>query len=179
MPMTWLTGAAAHTARRVDRLKREESVEALRARPLWARVPADPKPVFAPRARIVEIRFSDPVKGLLVMREKATGAEAARIASQAELDGADAVAIWVERNFHAGDYAHLDAARAACPNLFLIARDLLVDQWQIERCRAGGADAIELIPELLGPALSAAADGIRRTGLTPVVFGDALRVRAA
>ncbi|MDE2511379.1 MAG: hypothetical protein KGL74_09675 [Elusimicrobia bacterium] len=179
MPLNWLAGAAAHAARRVERLKREESVEALRARPMWARTAFEPAPVFVPGARITEIRFADPEKGLLVPRERATETEAVRLAVEAERNGSGAVALFVERNFHAGDYLHLDAVRVACPNLFLIARDLLVDPWQIERVRAGGADAIELIPELLGPALPATAAAIRDMGLTPVIFGPGLTVRAA
>ena len=179
MPLNWLAGAAAHAARRVERLKREESVEALRAKPMWARTTLDPKPVFAPGAHITEIRFADPERGLLVPREKATDIEAARLAVEAVRNGSVAVAVFVERNFHAGDYLHLDAVRAACPDVFLIARDLLVDPWQIERCRAGGADAIELIPDLLGPALPATAAAIRNMGLTPVIIGPDLKVRPA
>ena len=177
--MNWLAGAAAHAARRVERLKREESVEALRAKPMWARTALDPKPVFASGARITEIRFADPERGLLVPREKATEAEAVRLAVEAERNGSSAVALFTERNFHAGDYLHLDAVRLACPNLFLIARDLLVDPWQIERVRAGGADAIELIPDLLGPALPATAAAIRDMGLEPVIIGPDLKIRPA
>lgn len=179
MPLNWLAGAAAHAARRVERLKREESAEALRARPMWARTAHDPKAIFAPGARIAEIRFADPERGLLVPREKATDVEAARLAVEAVKNGCAAVAVFVERNFHAGDYLHLDAVRLACPGAFLIARDLLVDPWQIERARAGGADAVELIPELLGPALPATAAAIKDMGLTPVVFGPGLSVRPA
>lgn len=169
--MNWLGGAAAHAARRVDRLKREEPVEALRAKPLYARLGRDLAPALAPGARVVEIRFADPERGLLVPRENATAEEAVRLAAEAARSGAAAVSVWVERNFHAGDYAHLDAVRAACPELLLIARDLIVDPWQIERCRAGGADAIELIPELLGPALAATAAAVRETGLAPLIAG--------
>jgi indole-3-glycerol phosphate synthase len=173
-----LTGMAAHAARRVERLKREESVEALRGRPLYARVARSLVPALAPGARVVEIRFADPEGGLLVPREKATAAEAARLAAEAERGGAAAVAVWAERNFHAGDYAHLDAVRAACPVLLLIARDVVLDPWQLERCRAAGADGIELIPEVLGAALDATAEAARALGLTPVVLGPGLTVRA-
>ena len=50
--MTSLSGMAAHVARRVDRLKKEEPVESLRARPLYARVAHDLAPALAPNARI-------------------------------------------------------------------------------------------------------------------------------
>jgi indole-3-glycerol phosphate synthase len=168
---------AAHVARRVERLKREEPIESLRVRPLYARVPRDPAPALASGARIVEVRFATP-EGLLVLREKATAEEAARRSVEAERQGAAAVAVWVERNFHAGDYAHLEAARTACPKLLLIARDVVVDPWQLERCRAAGADAVELMQDLLGHGLDATAAAARALGLTPVTIGPGLAVRA-
>lgn len=175
--MTGLAGMAAHAARRVERLKKEEPVESLRARPLYARLARDMALAFRPRARIAEVRFAEPGKGLLVIR--ATPEEAARLAFDAEKSGAAAVAVWVERNFHAGDYSHLEAARADCPDLLLIARDLVVDVWQLERARAAGADAVELNPDILGPALNATAAAARELGLAPVVFGPGLTVRPA
>ena len=175
--MTGLSAMAAHVARRVDRLKKEEPVESLRARPLYARLARDLAPALAPGARIVEVRFAEPGKGLLVIR--ATPEEAARLSSEAERRGAAAVAIWVERNFHAGDYSHLEAARADCPELLLIARDVVIDPWQLERARAAGADALELIPAVLGPALAATAAAVRNLGLTPVTIDPDLTVRLA
>jgi indole-3-glycerol phosphate synthase len=179
MPLTGLAGQAAHAARRVARLRREEPVESLRARPLYARPARDLAPALIPGARIVEIKFADPAGGFLVPRESATAEEAARRAAAAAAAGAGAVAVWTERNFHAGDYAHLDAVRAACPDLLLIARDLVTDLWQVERARAGGADAVELNPELLGAALPATAAAVRALGMTPVIVGPGLTVRAA
>ena len=175
--MTGLAGMAAHVARRVERLKKEEPVESLRARPLYARVARDLSPAIQPGARIAEVRFAEPGKGLLVIR--ATAEEAARLSSEAERRGAAAVAIWVERNFHAGDYAHLEAARADRAELLLIARDIVVDPWQLERCRAAGADAVELIPDVLGPALMATAAAVRNLGLTPVTIGPGLALHIA
>jgi indole-3-glycerol phosphate synthase len=175
--MTGLSGMAAHVARLVDRLKKDEPVESLRARPLYARVARDISPALQPNARIAEVRFAEPGKGLIAIR--ATAEEAARLSFEAQRRGASAVAIWVERNFHAGDYAHLEAARADCPDLLLIARDLVIDAWQLERCRAAGADAVELIPDLLGPALPVVADAARALGLAPVTIGPGLTVRLA
>lgn len=179
MPLSGLAGEAAHAARRVARLKREEPVELLRTRPLYARTALDMAPALIPGAKVFEVRFADLERGFLVPREKATPEEAARLAAEAAAAGSIAVAVWVERNFRAGDYSHLDAVRAACPGLRLIARDLVTDLWQVERARAGGADAVELVPELLGAALPATAAAVRALGLTPVVVGPGLTVRAA
>jgi indole-3-glycerol phosphate synthase len=172
-----LDGVAAHVARRVARLRGEEPLETLRARPLYLRAARDLAPAVAPGARVSEVRFADPDHGALVPVETATAQEAGRRAADAAARGADAVAIWVERNFHAGDYSHLEAARAACPDLTLIARDVIVDPWQIERARAAGADAVELLPDLLGPALAATAAAVRALGLTPVTIDSRLTVR--
>ena len=177
--MTSLSGMAAHVARRVERLKKEEPVEALRERPLYARAARTlPAPV-ARGARVAEVRFADPERGRLVPEGNATAKEAAERAAAAQKEGKHAVAIWVERNFHAGDWTHLEAARAACPGLFLIARDVVLDVWQLERARAAGADGVELNPEVLGPALEATAEAVRRLGLTPVVFGPGSTVSVA
>jgi indole-3-glycerol phosphate synthase len=177
--MIALSGMAAHAARRVDKLKKETSVESLRGRPLYARVARDLGPALKPGAKIVEVRFAEEGTGLLVRREFADAPAAAQRAIAAEKDGAAAVAIWCEHNFHAGDYGHLEAARAVCPELLLIARDLIIDPWQLERIRACGADAVELIPDLLGPAFNATAAATRNLGLTPVVFGPGLALRLA
>lgn len=164
-----LVGMAAHVARRVERLKAAEPVSALRGRELYGRLARDFSPALAEGARIVEVLFADPERGLLVPRERAVSQEAARLAAEAAAGGAAAVAVWVERNFHAGDYLHLEAARRACPELLLLARDVVIDPWQLERVRAAGADAIELIPALLGPALGPTAAAARALGLAAVV----------
>lgn len=175
--MTGLGGMAAHAAKRVARLKASEPVETLRGRRLYGRTPLDPAPLFAAGAVVAEVRFADPESGLLVPREKATAEEAARLAAEAAASGAVAVGVWCERNFHAGEYGHLEAVRVACPKLILVARDLVVDPWQIEAARASGADAVELVPELLGDALPAVADAVRAHGLAAVVWGPGPTVR--
>lgn len=157
---------AAHAARRVERLKAEETVESLRARPSYARVPRPFVP--PPGARVADLRFADPEKGLLVAGGEVTAAEAARRAAEALASGAWGVGIWTERNFHAGDYAHLDAVRAALPDAPLAMLDFIVDPWQLERARAGGADAVLLLPELLGPFHERLTEAARALGLTPL-----------
>lgn len=165
--MSRLQSMAAHVARRVDKLKVEEPVETLRLRPLYARPPREFGAAFAAPDRIIEVRFAHPDAGLLVPLESATPGEAARMSAEAAGHGAAAVAVWVERHFHAGDYSHMEAARGACPNLLLLARDIIVDPWQLERVRAAGADAVELVPDLLGTSLEATALLARDLGLTP------------
>lgn len=136
--------------------------------PLFARVPRGFEPT-AP-TRVAEVRFVDEEGRLLVPQPQAVAAQAARRAVQAAESGAPAVAIWVERNFHAGDWDHLEAARSALPDAVLLARDVVVDPWQLARARAAGADGVELLPGLLGALLPAFAASARGLGLTPLVW---------
>jgi indole-3-glycerol phosphate synthase len=165
-----LLGIAAHVAKRVQRLSAETPAGDLAERSLYIRTP---RPVdFV--AEWAELRFADPEKGFIVPKEKATAEEAARLAVESK---ATALAVWVERNFHAGDWEHLEAVRRALPDACLVARDFVVDPWQMVRARAAGADGVELMPAVLGPNLEAFAEGARKIGLTPVVFGEDGRPR--
>ena len=157
---------AAHAARRVERLKAESGVDALRARPLYARAPRDFSPALA--GRLADLRFADPEHGRLAPGEEISPEAAARRAGAALSEGCDGLAVWTERNFHAGDYEHLDAVRAACPDARILMMDYVVDIWQLERARAGGADAVLLMPDLLGSYLGRLAAAARALRLAPI-----------
>lgn len=165
-----LAGQAAHAQRRVERLKTQFPVEALRALPGYARTPRD----FAPALQgiVMDLRFATPGIGLLVSGGEVTVEYAAKRAVSALGRGATGIGVWTERNFHAGDYSHLDAVRAAVPDLPIAMMDYIVDPWQLERARAGGADAILLIPEVLGPYLERMTVAARALGLTPIAWED-------
>ncbi|MDD5301769.1 MAG: hypothetical protein PHS14_01565 [Elusimicrobia bacterium] len=165
-----LAGRAAHAARRVEKLKREHPVEALRALAGYARAPRD----FAPALSgiVMDLRFAEPGRGLLVSGGEVTAEYAARRAVSAVGRGATGLGVWTERNFHAGDYLHLDAVRAAVPDALVAMMDYVVDSWQLERARAGGADAILLIPELIGPHLERMRASARTLGLTPIAWDE-------
>jgi indole-3-glycerol phosphate synthase len=170
MSETDIKGMAAHAARRVERLKVQFPVEQLRALPGYARTPRD----FAPALKGVcmDLRFATPGIGLLVSGGEVTVEYAAKRAVSALGRGATGIGVWTERNFHAGDYPHLDAAREACPDVLIAMMDYVVDVWQLERARAGGADAVLLIPELLGPYLERMKASARELGLAPVAWDD-------
>lgn len=168
--MSELAGRAAHAARRVERLKIEYPVDVLRALPGYARAPRDFAPALA--GIVMDLRFAQPGIGLLVSGGEVTAEYAARRAVTAVGRGATGLGVWTERNFHAGDYAHLDAARAAAPDALIAMMDYVVDVWQLERARAGGADAVLLIPELLGPHLERMSVSARALGLTPIAWED-------
>ena len=165
-----LSGMAAHAARRVEKLKLQQPVGALRSLPGYERVPRDFSPALS--GIVMDLRFASPGIGLLVSGGEVTAEYAARRAVSAVGRGASGLGIWTERNFHAGDYAHLDAARAAVPEALIAMMDYVVDAWQLERARAGGADAVLLIPELLGPHLERMAASSRVLGLTPIAWDE-------
>ncbi|MBI4060485.1 MAG: hypothetical protein HY403_03560 [Elusimicrobia bacterium] len=164
-----LAGMAAHAARRVERLKAEQPVAVLRALPGYAREPRDFRPALS--GAVLDLRFAEPGRGLLLAGE-ASAEHAARRAVAAAGRGAAGLGVWTERNFHAGDYSHLDAVRAALPDVSLAMLDYVVDSWQLERARAGGADAVLLIPELLGPFLERMSAAARTLGLAPIAWED-------
>lgn len=162
--MDRLSAMAAHAARRVERLKAAEPVEELRRRPLYARAP---RPL--PPGGWTDLRFADPEKGLLASGGEVSPEGAVVRARAALASGAACLGIWTERHFHAGDYSHLDAVRAALPDAPLVMLDFVVDPWQVERARAGGADGVLLHAEILGPFLRRVESAARDLGLTPVI----------
>lgn len=147
---------AAHAARRVERLKRERPLQALRALPFYSR-PVNPPPPAG--SALIEIRFAGPDTGFRVPRERASAAEAASLAAES---GAAGIIVNVERNFHAGDWEHLSAVRAARPDAYLIARDLFLDPYQLECARAFGADAVILDERIAGAGARGALAGAAR-----------------
>lgn len=161
---------AAHAARRVERLKYTLTVEELRKRPLYARRPRPFEPAL--EGAIADLRFADPERGLLVEGGGVSAEAVAAAGADALKSGATGLAVWTERNFHAGDYPHLDAARGASPDALIAMMDYVVDPWQLERARAGGADAVLLIPELLGPFEKRMREACRALDLAALAWDD-------
>ena len=135
------TRIEAHARKRVERLKRERPVEALRSEPLYARTPRPLALLDRPDAWVGEVVFAIPPKGFL--SDTPPSAEEAVRRARAFFDaGAAAVCVNVERNFHGGAIEHFAAVRAAFPESPLIMRDCLVDEYQLELARAEGADGV-------------------------------------
>jgi indole-3-glycerol phosphate synthase len=95
-------------------------------------------------AIIAEIKRASPSAGRFV----SAGVSAGSIAAQYELGGASAISVLTEsRQFH-GSFADLRDARAAS-SLPILCKDLVVDELQIWKAAAFGADAVLLIIALL------------------------------
>ncbi len=169
--MSLLEGIIAHARRRVERLKREVPAEKLRAAPLYARPPRGLAGLLVPMGarRVAEVRFASPECGFRVPRGQATAEEAARWARAGVKGGAQAVSVMTERHFHAGDWSHVTAVRAALPEVCLIARDIVIDPYQLELARAHGADAVTLWGAVTGAHTAAMVDAARARGLGVVI----------
>ncbi len=167
--MSLVAAMAAHAARRAARLKREAAAED--PRELVRREPRGLAQLLArptPR-RVAEVRFASADEGFRVPREQANAEEAALRARAASAGGAHAISVWTERHFHAGDWTHLSAARRALPDAVLIARDLVVDEYQLDLARARGADAVTLWGAVSGQTTPALAAAARARGLGVIV----------
>lgn len=166
-----LSRIAAHTAKRVERFKRERPLDALKASPLYARAPRDFRDAFrgaGPRV-IAEVKFASPSEGFLREQAEASPARAAEIARAYGAAGAAAISVLTERNFFAGAPDFLGAVRGALPDAFLLMKDFVLDPYQLDLARAEGADCVLLIAAMLGGALPKLHELARERGLSVLV----------
>src|SRR5579872_1282570 len=102
-----------------------------------------------PAAIIAEIKRASPSLGAF-----AAGGDAARCAASYYAGGAAAVSVLTEPYYFHGDSRDLDAAKSAAP-LPVLCKDFVVDEFQVLKAAACGADATLLI------AAALAADQLR------------------
>ncbi len=157
--------------------KRAEVVEARRLRPLatvQASMASTPPPrdflaavIGGQRLRLIaEIKKRSPSAGLI--REDFDPVALARIYESA---GAAALSVLTDATYFSGDLSHIAAVKNAV-GLPVLRKDFLIDEYQVYESRAGGADAILLIAEILSPAqidaFSELADGLGMATLVEV-----------
>ena len=159
----------ARTIERVEILKKQRPVAALKDSPLYARKPLSLDAALhgdAPRI-IAEVKFHSPSEGLL--RPGASPKEAAEIAHAYARTGAAAISILTEPEYFHGDISFLAEARKELPNVPLLMKDFMVDPYQFEQARSIGADAILLIVALLGSRLNSMSEDARSLGLSVLI----------
>jgi indole-3-glycerol phosphate synthase len=138
---------AASTRRRVEAEKLKVPYGRLREEAARSRVPYDFRAEFLPEAVhvIAEIKLASPSRG-----DIAPSSDPAEIAKQYLDGGARAVSVLTEPEFFKGSALYLRQVRAACPEARLLMKDFVLDEYQLARARADGADCILLIVALLG-----------------------------
>jgi indole-3-glycerol phosphate synthase len=136
---------------RVAALRRERSVAALEADPLFraerrSMAAALRRPTGEPIRFLCEIKRASPSAG-----EIRPGADAPRIAESYRDAGASGLSLVTEEEFFRGRSEDLPAVRAA--GLPVLMKDFLVDPWQVAFARSLGADAVLLLISVEDPPL--------------------------
>jgi indole-3-glycerol phosphate synthase len=125
-------------------------------------------------AIIAEVKLRSPSAGDL-----RPGADPVAIAKAYERAGAAAVSVLTDATFFGGDLAHLQAVRAKAL-VPVLRKDFLLDEYDVFRGRAAGADAVLLIVTLLPPerlgAMLALAHELGMEALVEAHDEDELRV---
>jgi indole-3-glycerol phosphate synthase len=133
------------------RAQERESFASLRVRALSAPRPrslrtglqGEPEHRRRRPAIIAEIKLRSPSAG-----DIRPGADPIVIARAYERAGAAAVSVLTDATFFGGDLAHLEAVRAQVV-IPVLRKDFLIDEYEVFRSRAAGADAVLLIVALL------------------------------
>jgi len=140
--------AAASTARRLERSKRDKPGEALREACAASSAP----PSFL---RAVQRNAEDDIKVIAEIKRRSPSRgpirpdlRADEVAMSYERGGACAVSVLTEPEFFGGSMQDLALARAAVA-LPLLRKDFILDPYQLMEARAGGASAVLLIAALL------------------------------
>lgn len=94
---------------------------------------------------IAEIKFKSPSEG-----ELRQARDPVEIAREYILNGASAVSVLTERDFFDGSHDYLRQVRRENPDIPLLCKDFIVDEYQVLEAKLAGADAILLMVSVLG-----------------------------
>ena len=126
-------------------------------RDFWAAVAGGPPGVVA------EFKRRSPSRGDIALT-----ADPAVVAAAYARGGAVAVSVLTEPVWFGGSLDDLWAVRSAC-SLPVLAKDFIVDAYQVWQARAAGADAALLIVAAVGPNLAALVAAAGAAGVEPLV----------
>jgi indole-3-glycerol phosphate synthase len=148
--MDFLTEIMALKRARLERLKKERTLEAVRAQALDARQLAREHALRAALGGsdgvnvIAEFKRASPSKGII-----RADVEPAQMAREYEAGGAVAVSVLTEEDRFQGSLDDLRAVRAAV-GIPVLRKDFIFDDYQLYEAAAAGADALLLIVAALG-----------------------------
>ena len=165
--MSWLDDIVASKRRDIEALRRD----------VWAPATREPIDVVAalrrspgaPLRLVAEVKRKSPSAGALSW----VLSPAARAMAYAT-HGAAMVSVLCDAPFFDGGWAHVEQARAAFDVAGLatplLAKEFVLDETQIERARAAGADAVLLIARIVtSERLGELAEAARRQRIEPLV----------
>jgi indole-3-glycerol phosphate synthase len=140
-----LATIAAHVREVVAARQREESLAALRERPLYgAPTRGFAKALTGTQRRIVaEVKKASPSKGLIRADFDPVG-----IAKDYAAHGASAISVLTEERFFHGQLAYLEQIHANV-EVPLLRKDFMLDPYQIVEAKSFGADAVLFIAAML------------------------------
>lgn len=140
-----------HKAVEVARWKERTPLEALRRAALAAPPPRDFAAALRAASRaeglpglIAEVKKASPSRGVLQ-----PDFDAVRIAKAYAAGGAACLSVLTDEKFFQGSFENLAAIRASGVQLPLLAKEFVVEPYQLFKARASGADAVLLIAAVL------------------------------
>ena len=166
--MTILDEIIRHKRRDLERAKAQRSIaeQAELAEAMDDRVRGFRAALLsAPRPRVIaEIKRRSPSRGEI--RSDLDPVECAKACAEA---GAAALSVLTDERYFGGRLEFLQAARGTV-SLPLLRKDFIVDSYQVDEARVGGADAVLLITSVLSPsALGALRERAASLGLDALV----------
>lgn len=140
-----------YKARELDAMRAKLPLPALRALVLQAPPPRDFRGAIARRAQetgrpglIAEVKKASPSKGVIQ-----PDFDPVRIARAYEKGGAACLSVLTDEKFFQGSFDYLRDVRAAGVSCPLLAKEFIVEAYQLFKARASGADAALLIAAVL------------------------------
>lgn len=104
---------------------------------------------FQPFSIIAEIKRASPSQGEIAMN-----IDPISVAEQYIKAGASALSVLTEMDFFHGKLAYLEEIKSYHPDMCVLQKDFIIDEYQVWEAYLKGADAILLIMSLLGGELS-------------------------
>ncbi len=146
MTKTILDTITEHKRMEVLKRKNRKPLQQLKSKPLYNRVPENPKSFFEPDRPcvIAEYKRKSPSKGML-----SDSANPVPVVTAYKEGGASAASILTDRDFFGGSFRDLENVKTSLPDLPLLRKDFMIDPYQVYEAKAYGADIILLIAAIL------------------------------